>query len=163
MALMSQIFVVSVSVQLYKCICLYYIFLWCTLMFERQINLKLVGVFVAIISFIFTNPTERHWVSVFLSFGLSIVLSIIELPLLKNQTKWQRTRNFEAGNEFWWRPCNSERKRFGLVFWWTDSGGNSWCPWYINRIGTLLQSWILLAERSQLVSGCHGRSLEVIN
>ena len=47
---------------------------------------------------------------------------------------------------------------FGFLI--TDSGGNSWCPWYIIRIGTLPQSWILLAERSQSVS--HWRSLKVI-
>ena len=42
----------------------------------------------------------------------------------------------------------------------TDSGGNPWCHWYIIRIGTLPQSWILLARRNQSVS--HWRSLEVI-
>ena len=45
------------------------------------------------------------------------------------------------------------------IFFITDSGGNSWCPWYIIRIGTLPQSWILLARRNQSVS--HWRSLEV--
>ena len=41
--------------------------------------------------------------------------------------------------------CSSLQARLG-------PGGNSWCPWYIIRIGTLPQSWILLAERSQSVS-----------
>ena len=40
--------VVSISVHLYKCICLFYLLRCIYLMFERQIDLKLVGVFVAI-------------------------------------------------------------------------------------------------------------------
>ena len=46
--LMSQIFVVSVSVQLFKCICLFYLLRCIYLMFERQIYLNLVGIVVAI-------------------------------------------------------------------------------------------------------------------
>ena len=48
MVLMSQIFVKLVSMQLYKCICLFYLLWYIHLLCECQICLMLVGVFQAI-------------------------------------------------------------------------------------------------------------------
>ena len=48
MALLSQIFVILVSVQLYKRICLFYLLWYIHLLCECQIYLMLVGVFLAI-------------------------------------------------------------------------------------------------------------------
>ena len=55
---------------------------------------------------------------------------------------------------------NRSTVRDDVYFLITDSGGNFFCPRYIIRIGTLPQSWILLAEEvSQPVIGGHWRSL----
>ena len=109
---MSQTFVVSVGVQHYKCMCLFYL-LWCIyLMFERHIFFMLVGVFVAIyfsipihndihlyestltllilcfLSFyLFVLPSISP--SVFLSFHLSVFLS----QCIQCSKKAQMTRN----------------------------------------------------------------------
>ena len=103
MVLRSQIIVVSVSVQLFKCICLFYLFVMLFFMFERQIYLKLVGEFVAvhfqipINNIILLQPstfTTRSFClfiilflspSIFLSFCISVILFFC-LPALAQQT-----------------------------------------------------------------------------
>ena len=87
-------------------------------------------------------PSRNYWVSV-----------MKEPNLQYNSELWSRKWNLMTTMQQWEKAI-----WFGFLI--KDSGGKSWCPWYIIRIGTLPQSWTLLAKRSQSVS--HLRSLEVI-
>ena len=119
MALMSQIFVVTVRVQLYKCTCLLY-FLWCIhLKCRRQIYLKFVGFLLQlifksplIILFIFTNHTSWQGLSVSLTIchfvitiiSLSVFLSFRLFVLVHLRTSSNRQVSINKGpvSCWWW-------------------------------------------------------------
>ena len=101
---------------------------------------------------------------IFLSFRLSVfylaILVHISLSLFKNQSKTPieiSTLKQELESDDDDHAMRESNLVFLLI---KDSGGDSWCPWYIIRISTLLQSWILSAERSQSVS--HWTPMEVV-
>ena len=119
MALLSQIFAISVSVQLYTCTCLLY-FLWCIhLKCERQIYLKFVGLFVAKLFWI-PIYNNIHVIHVNIVIGLlwtPSALKNIKICLEKDFT-FSPTENYPFLSEFEVLPLLTSQTVFHPIFTW---------------------------------------------